>query len=679
MSTTLFLLEAAGLWLLAAVLVLCLRSRTAAARALVWRCACTAVVALPLLGLVAPQWNSLFASPDLGTAPRAVRLPEGSFDPIPLDAVTATASVEPAPAFPAPRGPHQPSFPWHLPIAWLWIVGAAVVFWPWLAGRLALGRAWRRAVWVEEGTWTRELARLSPRQEPRLALVPGVSVPMLWCSPLTGAACLALPSQALSWPAARVRSVLLHELAHLERGDGRARLLARLALALSWPIPIAWWGHRRMRMEAERACDDAALAAGTPAADYAGHLLDVALDASAEGRLETCAPAMVRRAELDTRVALVLDRTRLRRPPARTLTRAAGLAVVLSVLPLTALGQDQDSVGVKVRRRPGMGPALERGLDWLVAAQDRETGSWSGDIGFKLNTGYRVLGPDMPHVGVTAIAIQALLDGGAVPGEGSRGKAVVRGARFLVTTMRSEPGYAQFAGTRMKSHALAVEVLARLYGMTESEDLGAVLREAVAWTVKFQNNLGGWRYGPIAQDSDILHTASMLRALDAVENAGIDVPPRALDRARDLVEEHRREEPVGFGYQATEHSRVTAATTAAGLVALRHQDRLDRAFRTEALASLTGQLGRLRADFGDNALVWHTRDRVARALMVWAVDAEGRARWNAFRGTVRDELRRSQGEDGSWSCEGGPGPAYSTAVACRLLTLEPAPKAVSGR
>ena len=660
MSALTLLLELAALWVVGVLLTAALGRASAAMRELVWRGVCVAVLALPFLGGLVPRWQAA-AAVQTTVVTEQVTLPAGTFAPLELGEFPALVRTPIVANDPAPvEAP-----PGRLPLSILWALGAGLVFWPWVAGWLALRRAWKQARPLEAGVWLRELEALSPRRSPQVALVQGVSVPMLWCSPLTGAARLALPLEAEHWPVARVRSVLLHELAHLQRADGRARLLSRLALAFSWPIPLAWWGYRRMQREAERACDDAALAAGTTAADYAEHLLEVALVARAEPRLAAVAPAMARRADLDDRIALVLDGSRRRRPPARLIVRSSGLLAALVALPLAAMGQEPLEAPPATADEPAQ--VLERGLDWLVAAQDQETGAWAGDIGFKLNNSYKTLGADLPHVGVTALAMEALLDGGAVPGEGARGQAVVRGARFLVSTMRTEPGYAQLAGTGMKSHGLALEVLARLLGITGDEDLRAAVTQAAQWTVENQNTKGGWRYRPYAQDSDILHTASLLRALESAAASGVEVPQSALDRARDHVATHRIDVAGGFGYQANPRARVTAATTAAGLSTLRASKGFPREFRRAALDRLPIRLEDVEASLGNNALVWHSRDQVGRALWLWTGDAKGRARWQAFRAGMREDLRKSQMPNGNWACDGGPGTAYATAVACRLL------------
>jgi len=74
----------------------------------------------------------------------------------------------------------------------------------------------------------------------------------------------------------QIRFVLLHELAHIRRGDYLANLFQLFAEALLFFNPAVWWISRQMRIEREACCDRLAVELSGAPADYARTLLCVA-------------------------------------------------------------------------------------------------------------------------------------------------------------------------------------------------------------------------------------------------------------------------------------------------------------------------------------------------------------------------------------------------------------------
>src|SRR5206468_187480 len=105
----------------------------------------------------------------------------------------------------------------------------------------------------------------------------------------------------------RRRVVLLHELAHVKRADWPALLVAELAVALYWFHPLALWLGRRVRRDAEQACDELVIATGTKPSVYAGHLLGIFRALGAPAHPVAPALAIARPHHFEARLRAILD------------------------------------------------------------------------------------------------------------------------------------------------------------------------------------------------------------------------------------------------------------------------------------------------------------------------------------------------------------------------------------
>jgi beta-lactamase regulating signal transducer with metallopeptidase domain len=177
-------------------------------------------------------------------------------DPTAVDAetVSATGSVSEEPGFAAiaPRWPN--AVVW---LAGLWLAGTAATLL--LAGVriIRFGLVLRAASPVDEqvSEEVEELAaRLDLQRAPTAWWIDANMTPMLWavgCRPR-----LIIPRDLWKSLDSRQRSMLLlHELAHLRRGDHVVRLLELLVTALYWWLPVVWWGRRALRNAEEQCCD----------------------------------------------------------------------------------------------------------------------------------------------------------------------------------------------------------------------------------------------------------------------------------------------------------------------------------------------------------------------------------------------------------------------------------------
>jgi hypothetical protein len=97
-----------------------------------------------------------------------------------------------------------------------------------------------------------------------------------------------------------------------------------------------WIAERRLRAECERACDDTVVSLGTPPAEYAAHLLEVARSARAFGAPGFLSVAMARPSQLEGRLLAVLSKSRRSVSLSRGARPAAALLSALVLIPLAA-------------------------------------------------------------------------------------------------------------------------------------------------------------------------------------------------------------------------------------------------------------------------------------------------------------------------------------------------------
>lgn len=323
-------LKSTALLAAASLLAFLMRRMSAAARHLVWIAAAAAVLALPILSVSLPALRVpapraaaaiTFQTTVLATQPSAA---------MPASAIQPTHLATPV------KAPAKP-LDWKLCLMLLWATGAAIVFAQML---LACAAVWR-------------LRRASPPFGPRelnlcqaLAQALGIHRPVDVIETKTGSmpmtfgvlrSAIFMPSDAAEWNEDRRRMVLLHELAHVRRGDAAARLLARTALSLYWWNPLAWKAWSGFLKEQERAADDLVLTAGASAADYAGHLLAVARAMQSSDPEGWPAIAMARPSQLEGRLAAILDSGIRRKAPGRVAALLAIFAAIAILTPLAAI------------------------------------------------------------------------------------------------------------------------------------------------------------------------------------------------------------------------------------------------------------------------------------------------------------------------------------------------------
>jgi len=444
-------IKGAALLLFAGVVVLFLRRDSAATRHLVWLVAIIAMLAVPLLSAMLPQWRVLpdwvkavgFAEVNrngsdgnnaIYEADLADHTSHASYDSHDFDAVNAL-SFDDALRFPSTdadqaastiESPVTAAIPaavvtvkpiiwtWHHAISSLWFISFSILIF-----RLAIARAmlWRTerksrsclpgrtsgprpdlrtdkvpnsahvagdhalAGWLRRivarirfalrrksrsasGTYmtsprattsndsesdvysafTAACTTLNIRQHVTLLLHPDKTIPVVWGIFRSR---LMLPVAAQDWSNEQLRSVLLHELAHIKRRDVLGQLLAQFACALHWFNPLVWIAAWRMHVERERACDDIVLASGVRASAYAEHLLNVATRLSSSPWTQACGLAMARNSSLHGRLTAVLSEKQNRRRVSTTALAAALIICTTVVVPVAMLCATDETPGNK--------------------------------------------------------------------------------------------------------------------------------------------------------------------------------------------------------------------------------------------------------------------------------------------------------------------------------------------
>jgi HEAT repeat protein len=390
LKSTLVLLVAFGVTAL-------MRDASAAARHAVWSAALVGVIAIPLasnaipwqVGVLPSDWGSAvveeeaLSSPADWTSEPQTSLPsmaEAEADGGPAGSPTIAGGIQPAPETFEP-GPSADGGlisvvtrdPWRFAL-FAWLAVAALIL-----ARILIGMAWmwrvaRRAEPLSGPSWLLPLGRVTERLGLRTAvrIVRSGAAPMpVTCGVLRPA--IILPEESEGWTEERKEAVLLHELAHVRRGDLATHLIAWVACSLYWFHPLAWIAARRLRHESERACDDLVLGAGTRASEYASHLLDIVRSAGRESAPAATVP-MAQKSSFEGRLLAILQPGVARQALTgrKKVAVAAGLALV--VLPLAAMAPAKP-----VSPSAGFVPRSELGGDSADPIALEEPSAWPED------------------------------------------------------------------------------------------------------------------------------------------------------------------------------------------------------------------------------------------------------------------------------------------------------------
>jgi uncharacterized protein (TIGR03435 family) len=336
---------------------MCRRAR-ASIRHLLFALAFAALIAIPPAGRVVP--------PVTVTLPAAAAFREAASTEGDV-AVQSSVDPDPArhvsPAIAETSGAEwQPTIPQVLVV--LWLIGLAVFLLPVLAGFWQVRHLRRTAIpWAGGQDLLTSLASVrGVRRRIDGVLHEAVGGP-LTCGVLRPS--IILPLISRDWDETSLRRALRHELEHVARWDLLTICLSRTICAAYWFHPLVWAAWRRLRLEAEKACDDAVVFEDD-ARDYA--LLLVAMAQPAAGARPPFV-AMAGRDDLAVRVAALLDERQTRgrigprRAAALTVAGVIAMFTVASITVGSAMPQAQvtpassaaASAAASIKRNPPTG------------------------------------------------------------------------------------------------------------------------------------------------------------------------------------------------------------------------------------------------------------------------------------------------------------------------------------
>ncbi len=287
-----------------------LRGQNSGTRFAVWFLALLAIAALPFLGGISST-HAIFGA---GTASGA------------------WGSMHPAINLPAQ---------WALFVFLIWALGACFATARLASGLWRLGRLRRSCTPIYA-------ADLDPALRKTLEAISAAGATVASSSSARVPAAIGFWKRTIVLPAWTLREmavedlnvILLHEFAHLRRGDDWTNLIQKVVRALFFFHPAVWWIESRLSVEREMACDDAVLAETSNPHGYANCLVSLLEKGLAHrqpsGQLSMVQSAVHRAREASLRLARILDQ---QRPAATRIWKPAlGMVAVffvgcLAVLP----------------------------------------------------------------------------------------------------------------------------------------------------------------------------------------------------------------------------------------------------------------------------------------------------------------------------------------------------------
>lgn len=186
----------------------------------------------------------------------------------------------------------------------------------------------------------------------------------------------------------------------------------------------------------------------------------------------------------------------------------------------------------------GFSEAIDAGIEWLVAHQDAD-GKWDADEFDKHDTeGDPCDGHGDPahDVGVTGLAVLALLGDGHAPGRGEHSESVERACAWLVGQM-DEEGRLKMEASHNAIYCHAIGTLALCSGLAAGvTGIRDATQRAVDYLEQHRNPYKAWRYQERDGDNDLSVTGWSLLALHSGRRCGLKLNPRAFELGLKFIE-----------------------------------------------------------------------------------------------------------------------------------------------
>ena len=470
-TTIIDLALASSLVLIAAFLInLFFHKASAASRSRTWEMAVIALLILPVIYFVVPAFHLNLIDLDQprdgyspSEAPQMLTSKErATFSN--LDAIES--QVSPA-----------ASFPLMLPLI-IWLAGALILSVWFFAGWLGVALINRNSTVITEAEYLDLLKDVSwelslNRQiELRESASTAVSITTGTLNPR-----VILPTVFRKWSEDKLRVVLTHELAHIQRNDALVESLAKVVNVIFWFNPLAWMGINMLRAERERASDDLVLNSGTKPSEYATQLMEVASELGSTPRPLWQMAAISQGSALKHRLLCILDPKLKRNFAKKSVSSALAFSFIILVLLSASCriwcpqdGKSENANPNNSRHSAGYAPqdndpavkgtmkgdhnpnaSLNKEFSYPEGPDEKSTGrQTSSGEEYLANLIYEVQCHELPNARKAVLAIVKLDD-----------ESCIRGCRIALRSQHKE--VARIAATRLANlrHSGAADVLMR--------------------------------------------------------------------------------------------------------------------------------------------------------------------------------------------------------------------------